>query len=403
MARCWLDDRLVGRDQYVTCQEKKLCNQTSLFRFSGSYPFTAWGQLWDMDIPPPDPWKLHFGQLSDLVNLQEYRADVDWRLADMNQVVQLSCSLKSLTVPVRYPDDCGILAKELKRLHRLESLTILSLPILDEFVDVFPLLAEGLTARASSLRSLAIELTAHSRPYSWDTDDFVIPEPDEMDKYFRALFPKPVKNITSTCGVHPYCWNRAGLQEMETVFQLTYLGLQHFGVPWDAFRDTFSKEHIKDLCLPNTEVDAEVWTDLKGTVDLRSLTHIDYDILTPQLVDFLGSQENLETLSFSKPLPDREFLGVASLGPATSPWYQTGIIEAGEPEHEDLLQLTMVALRNLPKLKSLSIPADMYDISCLHLQNLGSAFPKLERIELALNYSDLVSHDTYSLPQFLTY
>ncbi|KAI9879739.1 MAG: hypothetical protein M1830_007364 [Pleopsidium flavum] len=386
MARCWLDDRLVGRSKYITCQEKKRSKYAAVFRFSGSYPSTAWGQLWDEDVQPPDPWKLQFGRLSDLINLQEYKADVDWRLADMNQVVQLPCFLKSLTVPVRYPGDCAILGRELKRFKNLESLTILSLPILDRFVDAFPQLAEGLAARASSLRSLAIELTAHSRPYSWDTDDFVVPEPTEMDKYFRALFPTPVKHGKNICRVPLVCWDR---DEPQTVFQLTYLGLQHFGIPSNAFQEIFSKDHIKDLSLPNCKADPEVWNDLRGSVNLRSLTHIDYDLLTPQLVNFIASQRSLETLIFSKPLPDRQLLGVASLGPGTSPWYQTEIINRGEPQHQNLAHLGKTALRNLSNLKSLSIPADMYDISCRDIQNLCYAFPRLERLELALNYDNL--------------
>lgn len=399
MARSWLDDRLVGRAKYITCQEKKRSKYTSVFRLSGSYPSTAWGQLWDEDVQPPDPWKLQFGRLSDLINLQEYRADVDWRLADMNQVVQLPYFLKSLTVPIRYPGDCAILGRELKRLKRLESLTVLSLPILDRFVDAFPQLAEGLAARAASLRSLAIELTAHSRPYSWDTDDFVVPELEEMDKYFKALFPTPVKDDKSTRGIPLFCWDRDESPQRDTVFQLTYLGLQHFGIPFNAFRDIFSKEHIKDLCLPNCKADAEVWNDMMGSVSLRSLTQIDYDLLTPQLVAFLGSQKNLETLTFSKPLPDRQLLGVESLGPGTSLWYQTEIINAGKPQHQGLAHLSKIALRNISNLKSLSIPADMYDISCRDLHDLCYAFPKLERVELALNYDDLVSPNPCSFPK----
>ena len=398
MARCWLDDRLVGRAHYLTCQDKNYGRYTSVFRFSGTYPSTAWGQLWDRDGNPPDPWKLQLDKLGDLINLQEYQADVDWRLADMDQVLKLPFSMKSLTVPVRYAKDCGTLATALKRLGNLESLTILSLPVLDEFVDEFPDLADGLIARASSLRSLIIELTAHSRPYSWETDDFVHPEPEEWDLYFRSLFPTPVRNGGSNPRLPIAYRDQNDPMQRDTVFQLTFLGLQHFGIPADAFQDMFSKEHIKDLCLPNCKVRADFWTGMKGFVNLRSLRNIDYDLLTPQLVGFLGTQRELETLTFSKPLPERQLLGIEALGEGMSLWYQTGIIETGEPQHQGLVHLGKVAFRNLPNLRTLHLPADMYDISRQDLQYLCEALPRLERIELALNYKDLVSPAAPTLP-----
>lgn len=398
MARCWLDDRLVGRAKYLSCQEKKQSRYTSLFRFSGSYPSTAWGQLWDQDVQPPDPWRLQLGKVSDLVGLQEYRADVDWRLADMTQLTKLPYSLSSLTVPIRYPEDCALLALELKRLKNLASLTILSLPILDEFVEAFPQLADGLAARASNLRSLVIELTAHSRPYSWDTDDFIQPEPEEMDKHFRALFPTPIEDGGSRMRLPPSYKDPNNPLHWDTVFQLESLELHRFGIPSDAFQAMFSKEHIKDLRLPNCKAHAELWVDLKGPVSLRTLSDIGYDLLTPQLVDFLGSQEDLETLTFSKPLPDRQLLGVQSLGEGMSLWYHTGIIDSGETQHQNLRQLTEVALRNLPKLRTLHIPADMYNIGRQDLEYLSNALPNLERIGLALKYRDLVSPTSYSPP-----
>lgn len=395
MARCWLDERLVGRAKYLSCQEKKQSRYPSLFRFSGTYPSTAWGRLWDQDVQPPDPWRLELGKLSDLINLQEYRADVDWRLADMTQLMKLPYSLSSLTVPVRYAEDCAMLAVELKRFKNLASLTILSLPVLDEFVEAFPQLADGLAARASSLRSLMVELAAHSRPYSWEADDFIPPEPAEMDKYFRALFPTPVGDGGGRTRLPLAYRDPTDPSHWDTVFRLESLELHHFGIPSDAFQNIFSKEHIKDLRLPHCKAHAEFWDDLKGSISLRYLSDIDYDLLTPQLVEFLGSQKDLETLTFSKPLPDRQLLGVQSLGEGMSLWYQTGIIDSGEARHQDLRQLSEVALRNLPKLRSLHIPADMYNIGRQGLNYLCGVLPNLERIGLALKYRDLVSPTSY--------
>ena len=399
MAKCWLDDRLVGRAKYLSCQEKLYSMYTSHFRFSGTYPSTAWGQLWDQNVQPPDPWRLHLGKLGEMVNLLEYRADVDWRLADMNQVLKLPYSLKSLTIPVRYPEDCAMLAEGLKRLGNLTSLKILSLPILDKFVAAFPHLADGLAARASSLRSLVVELTAHSRPYSWEADDFVQPEPQEMDKHFRALFPTPIREGGGRSRLPiPYRDPKYPLQ-WDTVFQLEYLELQHFGLPSDAFQAIFSKEHIKGLCLPHCKADGELWSDMKGSVNLRCLTNIGYDLLNPSLVEFLSSQKDLEVLTFSKPLPDRQLLGIESLGEGVSLWYQTGIVEVGVVRHQDLRQLSKIALKHLSKLKTLHIPADMYSIGRQDLQELSNAFPNLERIGLALNYKNLVrSVTSFSSP-----
>ncbi len=376
MVRAWLEDRLVGRAKYLMCQEKRYSKHVSVFRFSGSYPSSAWDQLRIQGGQAPDPWKLQLGDLSALVNLKEYKADVDWRLSDMTKVLELPKSLRSLTIPVEYAEDCGRLAEALANFPRLEALTVLSLPILDEFVDAFPQLGKGIASCASSLRHLVIDLTAHSRPCSWETDDFVLPEP-EMDIHFRALFPTPVK-----------------ADGRDTVFQLKFLGLRHFGIPSDAFQQIFSKEHIEDLCLPDCEVEAELWSDLKGSVSLRSLRNVDYDVVTPEFVDFLSGQKDLETLTFAKPLPTRELLGVASLGEATSRWYQTRIIDTGEPGHQSLADLTKIAFRNLSSLKSLHIPADMYNISRQDLHHLSSALPELERVGLALNYHDLVRRFT---------
>ena len=333
--------------------------------------------------------------LSDLVNLQEYKADVDWRLADMSQLAKLPYSLSSLTVPVRYPEDCAVLADELKRFENLASLTILGLPILDEFVDAFPQLAKGLAARALSLRSLVIELTAHSRPYSWEADDFISPEPEEMDKYFRALFPAPSEDDGGRTRLPPSYRDPTDPLQWDTVFRLESLRLRHFGIPSDAFREIFSKAHIRDLSVPNCEADEDLWSDMKGSVSLRNLKDIDYDLLTPQLVAFLSTQKDLESLTFAKPLPDRELLGVESLGEGMSLWYQSGIIDSGEAEHQDLRELSTIALRNLPKLKTLHIPADMYNIGRRDLSYLSNALPNLERIGLALNYKDIVSPAAY--------
>lgn len=285
-----------------------------------------------------------------------------------------------------------MLAGELERLENLASLTILSLPILDEFVEVFPLLADGLAARASSLRSLVIELTAHSRPYSWEADDFVPPDPEEMDKYFRALFPTPVKEEGGRTRLPCFYRDPTDPRQWDTVFQLEYLGLHHFGLPADAFQDIFSKQHIRDLCLPNCKAEAELWSEMKGSVSLRTLKDVDYDLLTPQLVEFLGTQKDLEILTFSKPLPERQLLGIESLGVGVSLWYRTEILDLVGLQHESLTELSKVALRNLSKLKTLHLPADMYNIGSKDLHFLCNALPNLERIGLALNYRDLVSN-----------
>lgn len=94
-----------------------------------------------------------------------------------------------------------------------------------------------------------------------------------------------------------------GIRGSVLPLRLESLRLKNFGLESDAFLNYFDVHTINTLQLPHSRVYPGFWDSLtyNGT-QLQELSGIDSDLVTPQLLHFLGSQLQIHTLTFAEPL-----------------------------------------------------------------------------------------------------
>lgn len=300
--------------------------------------------------------------------------------------------LKSLRLPISIPSDCVGLGQALTNMPELVSLAITDIPDREEFTAGLDDIGKGIMSCASTLRELDIEMTNFNHPPAWAKDDRFV-EPEEHGFFFRKLFPCPsTEEPSALCqrhlrvGTHPLAKAR---------LDLTKLRLKHMSLPRYAFDMVFNATTIKDISLPYSNVDGEVWGMLETYAKLDTLTEISYAMLSAEFLHFLSQQSSLKRLTFVRPQDKYEVNNVTFYGDSPSVIHvvskyaprlgpDTG---AGYPSLYDFSS----SFEDLTSLKYLALPVDMYTITSSSLISLAASLTGLEHIELGFDYKDCVS------------
>ncbi len=234
-------------------------------------------------------------------------------------------------------------------------------------------------------------MTKYNPLSPWDVDDldpFI--EPDELGYFFRKIFPCPSEKEPIPLSERHH--QQTTDPVVEVPLCLTRLRLKHLSLPWYSFDTIFNAETIKNLHLPCSSVDTQLW-GLLANARLDTLTDLSFDMLSTPFLSFLSQQSSLKELTFTPP-PEptswgnepqwyRDFLRDAPrLGPYTG---------AGYPS----LDAFLVSLKDMNMLKHLVLPTDMYKLSCECFFFFAEFLTALEDLELGFDYNDLVRARTF--------
>lgn len=140
-------------------------------------------------------------------------------------------------------------------------------------------------------------------------------KPAEMAMHFDAIFGNEARQMAE---------ESVGFRGCALRFLLDTLCLKTFGLPVDLFWNMFDKGTIHRLQLSHFRVHPEFWAYLDHKTQLQELSFVDSDLLPSELLRFLSCQSNLQTLTFTEPLPkfvtsglvrvdDGLFMGVESV------------------------------------------------------------------------------------------
>ena len=354
-------------------------------------------------------------------------------------------TLRSLTMPVRTPDDCLKTGAAFMDMPHLVDLTITELCDGEDFVDQFRHLGDGIMALSTSLRTLDLSITnCNRRGY----EDDAFEQPDDIAFFFTAFSPEPSHEQVQASVRAKFKDPREPLdvnltRSSKGSLNLERLRLRHIDLPWWAFETVFSPYSIKDLDLSTCRVAPDTWDDLGKYAQLRRLAGINYEMLSGSFMHFLPTQHHLEFLSFARPpdiytvvstrsdhqdlLVDAVYFAFEAaplMGPGTqwgrakarkawllqsrkswvkyehlikSPksWisYENLIHSLGSYEDYQYPKRSAFAktLSNKTSLKHLVLPADMFDITPGFMAYLAVLVPALESVELGFDYASPVS------------
>ena len=326
-----------------------------------------------------------------------FKVNLNWDHWDFAVLDSISVTnLRILKLPINRRSDCIGLGQMLTAMPRLASLTITDIPDRDEFVNSLEHLGKGILSCASTLRELDIEMTNFNRPAPWDRDERFL-EPEEDGFFFRKLFP------CSLGDEHSALCERRLRNTTDTMaaasLSLTKLRVKHMSLPWYSFGVIFNAKTIKQLHLPYSMVDEQVWGLLEMYAQLYILTEVSYDMLSAGFLNFLKQQSMLKELTFASPQDQYEGWGFTLYGDSTYLMFHTSNraprigpdAGVGYPSLDQFLS----SLENMTMLKHLGLPADMYRITSDCVFSLAASLTGLEHLELGFDYNDLVRAEDF--------
>lgn len=304
--------------------------------------------------------------------------------------------LKRLRLPISLPSDCVRLGQALTNMPKLVSLAITDIPDRAEFTTGLKDIGKGIMSCASTLRQLEIEMSNFNHPEAWSRDERFV-EPEEVGFFFRKLFPCLPKKESSAISQRHRGVGQSPLVEGRV--DLTKLRLKHMSLPRYTFGMIFNAMTIKDINLPYSNVDGEVWRTLQTYAELDSLTEISYAMLSAEFLHFLSRQKSLKSLTFMRPQDQYVVKSVIYYGDSPDMTYRVSKPAprmgpdsgAGYPSLDDFSS----SFKDLTSLKHLALPLDMYTITSSSLISLAASLTSLERVELGFDLKDNVSAMTF--------
>ena len=312
----------------------------------------------------------------------------DWNIDVLHGIS--TATLKYLKLPISLPSDCIRVGQALIFMPRLESLAITDIPDQPKFLAELQHIGKGMISCASTLRELDIEMTNCNRLTSWERDEPFI-EPEDDGFFFHKFFPCTTDELSASCIRHS---RRDTDPTDEAPLGLRKLRLKHVNLPWDSFGTIFQATSIRNLQLPCSKADEQVWRLLQTHALLDTLSGISYDMISTGFLDFLAGQASLKEMTFARPR-DRYEAGPITFDGETP--YMTMIVS--EPAHrlgqdfgarypsiEDFLS----SLKNMTMLKHLVLPADMYMLTPGFLFSVAASLTGLEHLQLGFDYENSV-------------
>ena len=380
------------------------------------------GNLWDLRISGSlycSSWDMKSIlplQQSRLL-VREFRFHMDWMFFDVTILKSIQpAGLLKLDIPVKAPEHLPGLGSALSSMSNLETLLLRDIPAREDFYGQLHCIGNGVKS-LPRLKHLGVVLTNILRPKVWEQDDR-FEKPANDSHFFDMVFPRETYRLPTP--------EEASLQLREEAKELrgevhspasrwrpplglSKLSLKHIDLPIHALETVFQPETLKDLDISNNEIHNDVPTQLRAAeTKLKRITGVDYELLSPQFLSFLAVQDELEVVEFLPPtdayVAEREpgmdhgtyqhwsLLRATEEQSASTCWSlehnardERGV--AIYPGLEDPSQQFLQAMQNKPRLRSLTIPADMLDITPAFIAAVGKQFPALEELEWAFNYT----------------
>jgi len=363
----------------------------------------------------------HAPGINQVMKVKAFIFEKYWEFFDISMLNMVSWKyLCILKVPVKYPTDCVFLGKMIKRMPALKSLTIVDLPDNHLYFKSYKYLGRGIIARAASLQELDISFTNFNRPNPYKASKewcgiWIEPQPPTL--HFQKIF-RQSKKTTEERKRLMFIDRRNNIHSsIESVdhspgpLRLKKLRLRNMTIPDYASNEVFNWSCLNELELLNSKVDDQIWRDLQCT-QLTSLRAIDYSILPGAFMKFLATQKSLETITFTRPADIYKERGwapwngepmlrikLAHEAPAQGPGTTAGmraLVKANRrkgnhaaiPQYPTFSELMECLQRD--RLKELSIPVDMYDVTPEIVGRIGD-LPNLEQLTWGFDYSDQVS------------
>ena len=378
---CWgLPHSLVAANQLLSQNNNEYAKGIKELTLDGWFPFESESQ----DSLRSHPFIRSAGFKA--IRPETFKVELCWTGWDFGVLEEMSVTnLKHLKLPISLPSDCFQLGQALTNMPRLVSLAITDIPDREEFVNGLEPIGKGIISCASTLRELDIEMTNFNHLPGWSRDERFV-EPKENGFFFRKIFPCPTTEEPSApCQRHI---------RVNAPFRLTKLRLKHLSLPWYSFGMVFNATTIREIHLPYSKVDGEVWRVLETHARLDTLTGISYDMLSADFLRFLSQQPSLKRLIFERTQDQCEAAYVTFYGDSPSMTYNVSRYtprpgpdsEAGYPSLYDCFS----SFEKMTMLRYLVLPADIC-ITSHSLIALAASLTGLEYLELAFDYEDYVS------------
>ncbi|KAL9129279.1 MAG: hypothetical protein Q9217_002226 [Psora testacea] len=360
------------------------------------------------------------------ISLRELRFHMDWDFFDMLLVRRIQLrSLVKLDIPIKVPEHLPELESALGSMSNLETLLLRDIPAREDFYEHLHCIGSGVRS-LPRLTRLGLALTNQLRPRAWEHDER-FEKPDDESFAFDMIFsPEAYRVPTKEDAVAQLRQQaedlRGGMHcpvsRWRPPLKLSDLSLKHIDLPVHALETVFQPEALKNVDISYGRLHRDVTAQLiAAKTKLVRVTGVDYELLSRQLLGFLAVQDELEMLKFMPPTDNYVAERVPEMDDGTyQHWRMTRVTEeirantfwSSEHDTRDENGVMMYqglqnpseqflqAMQSKPRLRSLTLPADMFDITPGFMAILGRQLTSLEELEWAFDYTSKAHFDSFA-------
>ena len=359
------------------------------------------------------------------LELEQLNFGLPWEEFDVQILGRLQINfLTHLSIPIKEVTDLKALGMSLGQMTELQSLHIIDIPAMEPYLENLAWIGNGLRV-LRKLKSLGISLVNPTRRAWWERDES-FERQENPSVYFDAVFSPSTYGKPADEQRREYLLQRSQdprddvhstgmtLAAWRPPLALERLYLKHIDVPIYAWEEVFRPETLEILQLPYC-VAPKLWTTLETSkTQLKRLEGINFEMLSPELLSFLRTQQQLEVLEFmagednyfSMPPEDGDDwwrMVPQSNNPLAraregSYWISdkefnkhVGFSPTGEAEYQGISDpkiAFLTTMESLHSLKKLTLTADMFVITQGFFLEIGLLLTSLEELELGFDYQD---------------
>ncbi|KAL9636125.1 MAG: hypothetical protein Q9164_003016 [Protoblastenia rupestris] len=350
------------------------------------------------------------------LSLQDFGFHMSWELFDIPILKRIQPEgLRKLDIPVKAPEQLGELKAALSSTLKLETLILRDIPARQDFYPHLHYIGDGVR-NLPHLKHFGLALTNALRPPVWDHDERFA-KSEEVGHDFDLVFSLRTYGSTEeerATQLGPRAVAVTMAVPKKTLswvppLRLSKISLKHLDVPARAFERVFDPKLLEKLDITYCNLHENVPTQLKAAgTKLKRFTGVDFELLSPQLLDLLSVQDELEVLEFIPPTDNYHVESRPVLDSGAYKHYELSRVtqncganmlwstehnardENGVTMYADIENPSsefMQALQNKPHIRKLTIPADMLEITPSFMAAIGNQLPGLEELEWAFDYS----------------
>ena len=350
------------------------------------------------------------------LSLQDFGFHMSWELFDISILKRIQPEgLRKLDIPVKAPEQLNELKAALSSTLNLETLILRDIPARQDFYPHLHYIGDGVR-NLPHLKHFGLALTNALRPPVWDHDERFA-KSGEVGHDFDLVFAPITYGFTEgerATQLGPRATASSRPVPKKTLswvppLRLSKISLKHLDIPARAFERVFDSKSLEKLDITYCNLHESIPAQLRvaGT-KLKRFTVVDFELLSPQLLDLLSVQDELEVLEFIPPTDNYHIESRPVLDSGAYKHYELSRVtqkcgantfwstehnardENGITMYADIENPSsefMQALQNKLHIRKLTIPADMIEITPSLMAALGNQLPALEELEWAFDYS----------------